>query len=68
MVAALGFPLTPAANEANRDTGQSYQTQWLERNRFELTCFLTSGFAHEYTYEVPYRYQAVFKEAERQLA
>ncbi len=32
----FGFPLTAAASEPNRDTGQTYQTQWLERNRFEL--------------------------------
>lgn len=32
----FGFPITGAANEANRDTGQTYLTQWFERNRFEL--------------------------------
>ena len=32
----FGFSITPARDEVNRDTGQTYLTQWLERNRFEL--------------------------------
>jgi hypothetical protein len=32
----FGYPLTSAINEPYRDTGQEYQTQWLERNRFEV--------------------------------
>jgi hypothetical protein len=32
----FGYPTTPARPEANRDTGQTYLTQWFERNRFEL--------------------------------
>lgn len=32
----FGFPITPQRPENNRDTNQSYQTQWFERNRFEL--------------------------------
>jgi lysophospholipase L1-like esterase len=32
----FGYPITPARQEINRDTGQSYLTQWFERNRFEL--------------------------------
>src|SRR3954447_12581936 len=35
-LAVFGYPITAAANEASRDTGQSYLTQWFERNRFEL--------------------------------
>ena len=35
-LAVFGFPLTPARDETNRDTGQTYLTQWFERNRFEL--------------------------------
>jgi hypothetical protein len=35
-LAVFGFPLGPAQNERNRDTGQTYLTQWFERNRFEL--------------------------------
>lgn len=31
----FGFPITAAADERNRDTGETYLTQWLERNRFE---------------------------------
>ena len=34
-IAVFGFPLTPARDERNRDTGQTYLTQWFERNRFE---------------------------------
>ena len=32
----FGYPITAAANEVNRDTGQPYLTQWFERHRFEL--------------------------------
>ncbi len=32
----FGYPITGVANETNADTGKSYPTQWLERNRFEL--------------------------------
>lgn len=32
----FGFPITTEQDEPNRDTGQTYRTQWLERNRFEL--------------------------------
>lgn len=35
-LAVFGFPVTAAQNERNRDTGQTYLTQWFERNRFEL--------------------------------
>ncbi len=31
----FGFPITPQREERNRDTGQTYLTQWFERNRFE---------------------------------
>ena len=32
----FGYPITPAANELNRDTEITYWTQWAERNRFEV--------------------------------
>ena len=32
----FGYPLTSAAPELNRDTNQTYTTQWFQRNRFEL--------------------------------
>lgn len=32
----FGYPKTPEQPEVNPDDGQTYQTQWLERNRFEL--------------------------------
>jgi hypothetical protein len=32
----FGYPIAPAREERNRDTGKSYLTQWFERNRFEL--------------------------------
>ena len=35
-LAVFGFPIRAPQNEANRDTGQTYLTQWFERNRFEL--------------------------------
>jgi hypothetical protein len=35
-LAVFGYPLTAASPELNADTGQTYLTQWFERNRFEL--------------------------------
>ncbi|WP_026370031.1 hypothetical protein [Kallotenue papyrolyticum] len=35
-LSVFGFPIAPQAPEVNRDTGQTYETQWMERNRFEL--------------------------------
>ncbi len=32
----FGYPIGPARDERNRDTGKTYLTQWFERNRFEL--------------------------------
>jgi glucose/arabinose dehydrogenase len=32
----FGLPISTAGPEQNRDTGQTYLTQWFERNRFEL--------------------------------
>ena len=34
-LAVFGYPITAAADERNRDTGETYWTQWFERNRFE---------------------------------
>jgi uncharacterized protein YkwD len=31
----FGYPISAAQPELNRDTGQTYLTQWFERNRFE---------------------------------
>ncbi|HEY1012742.1 MAG TPA: GerMN domain-containing protein [Herpetosiphonaceae bacterium] len=31
----FGYPVTAAANEPNADTGKTYLTQWVERNRME---------------------------------
>ncbi len=35
-LAIFGLPITAPQHERNRDTGQTYLTQWFERNRFEL--------------------------------
>src|SRR4051812_25528502 len=35
-LAVFGFPVTEAKPELNRDTGETYLTQWFERTRFEL--------------------------------
>ena len=35
-LAVFGYPVSAARNEANRDTGTTFLTQWFERNRFEL--------------------------------
>ena len=34
-LSVFGYPITAARDEINRDTGQTYLTQWFERNRFE---------------------------------
>ncbi len=34
-LSVFGYPVTEASDEVNRDTGQSYLTQWFQRNRFE---------------------------------
>jgi hypothetical protein len=31
----FGYPISPVRDEVNRDTGQTYLTQWFERNRLE---------------------------------
>jgi biotin carboxyl carrier protein len=35
-LAVFGYPISPATEQLNRDTGKTYLTQWFERNRFEL--------------------------------
>ena len=35
-LAVFGLPITFAQDEINRATGETYPTQWFERNRFEL--------------------------------
>ena len=35
-LAVFGYPISAPREEPNQDTGQSYLTQWFERNRFEL--------------------------------
>ncbi len=35
-LSVFGYPVGPAREERNRDTGKTYLTQWFERNRFEL--------------------------------
>ncbi len=35
-LSVFGYPKTPERLEVNPDNGETYQTQWLERNRFEL--------------------------------
>jgi hypothetical protein len=34
-LAIFGYPVTPASQQRNADTGEMYLTQWFERNRFE---------------------------------
>src|SRR3712207_5559188 len=40
----FGFPINAAADEVNRDTNQTYLTQWVERNRFELHTELAAPY------------------------
>ena len=40
---------------------------WVDGQLFNLE-MIKAGFAHEYTYDAPYRYQQQFKEAERAAA
>lgn len=35
-LAVFGYPISPEQPSRNRDTGQTYVTQWFERERFEL--------------------------------
>lgn len=42
----FGYPITAKADEVNADTGVSYPTQWLERNRME-THAENTGTAYE---------------------
>jgi micrococcal nuclease len=39
---------------------------WLEDGTFVNQALVAEGYAHEYTFAVPYRYQAEFKRAERE--
>src|SRR6478752_2786368 len=40
---------------------------WVDGQLFNLE-MINAGFAHEYTYDAPYRYQQQFKDAERAAA
>jgi len=40
---------------------------WVLGNLFNQQ-MIEGGFAHEYTYSTPYRYQGQFREAERSLS
>ncbi|MEO8084706.1 MAG: thermonuclease family protein, partial [Ardenticatenales bacterium] len=58
------------ATDASQDEHDKYDRLlayvWLEDGTFVNQALIAEGFAHEYTYDTPYRYQAEFKAAERQ--
>ncbi len=46
--------------------GRLLRYVWLEDGRMINLEQIAQGFAYEYTYDVPYRYQAIFKAAEQE--
>ena len=45
--------------------GRTLAYVWTTSGRLFNLDMIADGFAHEYTYDLPYRYQADFKAAER---
>lgn len=58
--------LEPDPTQDTRDKyGRVLAYVWTDQTLYELT-MISQGFAHEYTYRLPYHYQAEFKAAERE--
>lgn len=54
-------------SQGERDRyGRLLRYIWLPDGRHYNLLMIAEGYAHEYTYDVPYRYQAEFKQAERE--
>ncbi|MBI2448248.1 thermonuclease family protein [Candidatus Microgenomates bacterium] len=55
------------ATQGDRDKyGRLLRYVYLENGTFFNKQMIGDGYAHEYTYDIPYKYQAEFKEAEKQ--
>lgn len=53
----------PAGDRKDR-CGRTLAYVWLDQSTLVNQSMLTGGFAHEYTYNTPYKYQAAFKAEE----
>ena len=64
----LGGQSVYLATDPSQDTLDKYQRTlayvWVGGHLFNLD-MIANGYAHEYTYDLPYKYQAEFKAAER---
>ncbi|MER3405249.1 MAG: nuclease, partial [Chloroflexota bacterium] len=59
--------LEPDASQGERDVfGRLLRYVWLPDGRLVNLQMVAEGYAHEFTFRWPYRYQALFREAERQ--
>ncbi|MFN8422481.1 MAG: thermonuclease family protein [Anaerolineae bacterium] len=65
----LAGKLVRIATDPSQDEHDKYGRllayAWLDDGTFVNRTMIAEGFANEYTYDVPYRYQAEFKAAER---
>ena len=63
----LSIGLEPDPTQDNRDKyDRLLRYVWLPDGRLFNLQTIAAGYAHEYTYDLPYKYQAQFKAAERQ--
>ena len=59
--------LEPDTSQGERDVfGRLLRYVWLPDGRLVNLQMVAEGYAHEFTFRWPYRYQALFREAERQ--
>lgn len=59
--------LEPDSSQTDRDRyGRLLRYAWLPDGRLFNFVMIAEGYAHEYTYDVPYKYQEAFKAAERE--
>ena len=48
--------------------GRELAYAWLDKQTLFNEIMIREGFAHEYTYNTPYRYQAVFRQAQAEAS
>jgi micrococcal nuclease len=60
----VGVELDPTQGERDR-YGRLLAYLWLADGRLVNYELIAQGYAHEYTYDLPYKYQIVFKDAQR---
>lgn len=61
----VGLEADPSQGELDR-YGRRLRYLWLADGRLFNLQLVAEGYAHEYTYRLPYKYQAVFQRAERE--